>query len=102
MLDGRVGYAPGAFFESTRRGEDIGAGARFAVADAMETARGRRRRRAGAAGTHALALQHILNWLDSTLPNVEFQAVGHRVVLAATIMHNRACRCGGCWPTCMR
>jgi acetate kinase len=34
----------------------------------------------GAAGTHALALQCILNWLDANFPGVEFQAVGHRVV----------------------
>ena len=33
-----------------------------------------------AANTHALALHHILNWLDANLPGVEFKAVGHRVV----------------------
>ena len=60
---------------------DIGARARFAVADRdgkqLAAADGAV---PGAVGTHALALQHILNWLDSKLPNVEFQAVGHRVV----------------------
>ena len=34
----------------------------------------------GAPVTHALALQRILTWLDANFPNVEFQAVGHRVV----------------------
>ena len=32
------------------------------------------------AGTHALALQHILSWLDVNYPGIEFQAVGHRIV----------------------
>lgn len=34
----------------------------------------------GAPVTHALALQHILTWLDEKFPGVEFQAAGHRVV----------------------
>jgi acetate kinase len=34
----------------------------------------------GAAATHALALQHVLNWLDANFPGIELQAVGHRVV----------------------
>jgi len=56
---------------------EIGVRARFHVVDHVGTPLADD---AVAAGTHALALQQILNWLDAQFPGVEFHAVGHRVV----------------------
>jgi len=55
----------------------IGGPARFEVVDRAGTELAAD---AVAAGTHALAWQRILDWLDANLPGVEFHAVGHRVV----------------------